>query len=593
MEAINTEYMRDGLPLLLGHDHKKIVGRLRDFEVGADKVMRCKATFGRSALAQEARMNVEDGLLPTTSIGYRVDAWTEEHDASTDEYTYRATRWTPMEGSLVAVPADPTVGVGRSAVAPAPASPAPQGVLPEVRMTTAAEPAPIVTGGQTEDQRKIAELTQSHAKLDPAFNARGIEALATGKTFEQFSAETREYWAKRASEQPASAAPIELSDRERKQYSVARAIEHQAMVAEGRKVGGSFEFEVHQELEKKVPSNAKRHGGILVPMATSQDTIDTVRAQVMQRAGLDATNATKGPELKFTVPGEFLPILRNLLALQTMGADYMPGLSSPVAFPNQNGAGTAYWLGENGGTDVTDSNLLLQQIALTPKTIQSSTSYSRQLLAQASFDVDMIVKMDLAKIVALAWDLAGIAGTGASNQPTGILSTAGIGSVALGTNGAAVTFPNLVDLETQVTQVNADQWTLGYLTNPKQRGVMKKTTVLSNTIATPIWTAPGKSDITDQNAGINSRVIGEVNGYMALASMQTPSTLTKGTSSGICSAIIFGAFSQLVMGDWGMFELITDPYRLKKQGMIEVTAFSMVGVAIKYPGAFAAIQDAL
>jgi hypothetical protein len=41
-----------------------------------------------------------------------------------------------------------------------------------------------------------------------------------------------------------------------------------------------------------------------------------------------------------------------------------------------------------------------------------------------------------------------------------------------------------------------------------------------------------------------------------------------------------------------VIELIVDPYRLKKQGMIEVTSFQMVDVLARQPAQFAAIQDA-
>jgi hypothetical protein len=58
-------------------------------------------------------------------------------------------------------------------------------------------------------------------------------------------------------------------------------------------------------------------------------------------------------------------------------------------------------------------------------------------------------------------------------------------------------------------------------------------------------------------------------------------------------AILFGAFSQFVIGDWGMMEVIVDPYRLKKQGMIEVTSFAMYGMCLKYARALTAIVDAL
>jgi len=296
------------------------------------------------------------------------------------------------------------------------------------------------------------------------------------------------------------------------------------------------------------------------------------------RAGLDSATSTKGSELKFTVPGDFLALIRNRMKVMEAGATLMAGLQGPVAFPNQNAAGTATWVAENPGADVADSNMTLQQIALNPKSIQSSTSYSRQLLAQSVVDIDGLVRNDLATIIAIALDQAAINGPG-TNAPTGITITAGIGSVAGGTNGLTPTYANLVDLETQVTAASADLWPAAYLVHPTTRGSFKKAVPLSSTVNVPVWTGSGPN--------------GELNGYPAFSSSQVPNNLTKGTASGICLAIIFGAFSQVVIGDWGMMELIVDPYRLKKQGMIELTAFAMYGIAVKYPKAFAAMLDAL
>jgi HK97 family phage major capsid protein len=208
---------------------------------------------------------------------------------------------------------------------------------------------------------------------------------------------------------------------------------------------------------------------------------------------------------------------------------------------------------------------------------EASTSFSRQLLVSAlsgSVDAEQMVREDLAKIHALGVDLAAINGSGAANQPRGALNTAGIGSVAGGANGAAPTYGNIVDLETAVANANADVETMGYLSTPVMRGKLKQTLNFAAAAAgQPVW---GK---------------GEMNGYRAEASTQVPSALVKGTSID-CHAIIFGDWSQLVIGEWGAFELITDPYRLKKQGMIEVTSFQMVDVILRYAEAIAAMKDA-
>jgi len=65
-----------------------------------------------------------------------------------------------------------------------------------------------------------------------------------------------------------------------------------------------------------------------------------------------------------------------------------------------------------------------------------------------------------------------------------------------------------------------------------------------------------------------------------------PKTGTRGTTTNN-HALILGVWATLVIGLWGSgFELIVDPFRLKKQGMIELTTFMLGDVALKYPAAF-------
>jgi hypothetical protein len=129
---------------------------------------------------------------------------------------------------------------------------------------------------------------------------------------------------------------------------------------------------------------------------------------------------------------------------------------------------------------------------------------------------------------------------------------------------------------------------------PGLRGTLKKAVSLANTVGLPAWQNDGAiAENWAQKFGQGALPPGVVNGYTAYATAQVPSTLTKGSSSGICHAVIFGAWPQLIIGDWGAYEVVVDPYRLKKQGMIEVTSFQMVGIMVRYAAAFAAIKDAL
>jgi hypothetical protein len=74
-----------------------------------------------------------------------------------------------------------------------------------------------------------------------------------------------------------------------------------------------------------------------------------------------------------------------------------------------------------------------------------------------------------------------------------------------------------------------------------------------------------------------------MNGYRAEASNNVSKVLGAGTNE---HGIVFGVWDQLLIGEWGALELITDPYRLKKQGMIEVTSYQLIDIAARYGAAF-------
>lgn len=582
----------------MDHDTREQIGVVEDLGVHSDKVLRGLVRFSASAKAQEIRQDFLDGIRQNISVGYRVN----EMVINEKDERYTAINWTPMEVSSVAIPADISVGAGRADAS------ADRPVV--IHLARGAEERTMADESVTkEPQHKAGPDALTLAEVRETVQKDLRDVIATCRTH-KVSDERREHFLANGyspahvrdeimAEYAKGAAPvvqkpaIELSAKEEKQYSMRSLVD-----AIDRGVT-SFETEISDELGKRFPTGVKRNGGVLVPTIRNKAALDAFnrdQGNLLTRAGLDSGTATKGAEAKFTVPGDFLPILRNRMVVADAGCTFMAGLTGPVAFVNQNGAGTAAWVAENPGADVADSNILLQQITLAPKTLTSSTSYSRQLLSQSSYDIDGIVRTDLAQIMAVELDRAAINGSGASNQPFGVLNTTGVDktTVAGGTNGAQPTFGNLVDLESIITAGNADiLGTLAYITTPQIRGRLKQTAPLSNTVGAGIWLNPSMSGLGAQMQGGGSRQAGEVNGYLALTSQNVPSTLTKGASGAVCHAIIIGAFSQVVIGDWGMYELVVDPYRLKKQGMIELTVFAMFGIAVKYPAAFAAMVDAL
>jgi HK97 family phage major capsid protein len=184
-KSIRTERLKLGAPLLVGHDTSDQVGVVDDFEITTDKKLRLKARFGRSVRAEEIFRDVIDGIRKNTSVGYII------HDlvlVKSEEgiNTYRVTDWEPYEGSLVPVPADPTVGVGRSALPPQ-APPAVQTQLEEdhkmklkhVVMDQAGEPAASGGGAPAIDTQRVA------AEAIAREQQRVADILAAGRELEQ------------------------------------------------------------------------------------------------------------------------------------------------------------------------------------------------------------------------------------------------------------------------------------------------------------------------------------------------------------------------------------------------------------------------
>ncbi|WP_228368238.1 phage major capsid protein, partial [Klebsiella pneumoniae] len=138
--------------------------------------------------------------------------------------------------------------------------------------------------------------------------------------------------------------------------------------------------------------------------------------------------------------------------------------------PRQKGATQAYWVGEGGSP--TSGEPALDQVHFTPKTLGAFTDITRRLMLQSTPDAELIVRNDILKVMALALDLAGIYGTGSTNQPKGLKLQTGINAVDFAAAGKP-TFAELVDMETQIALDDADVDSMAYAFNAGIRGYTK------------------------------------------------------------------------------------------------------------------------
>jgi HK97 family phage major capsid protein/HK97 family phage prohead protease len=563
--SMRSGRLRAGANLLCDHDTRDVVGVVESVEIGADKVVRAVVRFGKSARAEEVWQDVRDGIRRNVSVGYLI------HEAKLVEQrdgldTYRVTDWEPYEVSLVSVPADASVGVGRSADA---VTKTEAGAPPQEDAQREAEtPAAVSTTTETKET-PMTEVVQVAEKRDhageiskiagsiPGGADLALSAIQRGLTVEQFQREALE----KLSSKPLPTADIGMSDKEARQFSYMRAINALANPTDaGAQRAAGLEREASDAVSKVMGKSAR---GFYVPH------------DVMKRDLTAGTNNAGG----FTVAtdllaGSFIDALRNAMVISGMGTRMLTGLQGLVAIPKLASGATHYWVAENAAP--TESQQTMAQVTMSPKTVGAFTDISRRLLLQSSIDVEMMVRDDLAKVLGLAIQGAAISGTGASNQPSGLLTLV-TPSVIGGTNGLAPTWPHIIELETDVAVANADIGTMGYLTNAKARGKLKGTEKFSSTNGSPVWEA-GDTPLNGYRAGVTNAV---------------PSNLTKGTSTGVASAIIFGNFADLMIGMWGALDLMADPYTGSTAGTVRVVALQDVDVAVRNVESFATMVDAL
>jgi HK97 family phage major capsid protein/HK97 family phage prohead protease len=604
--AMRTGQRQESMPALFNHCRDDLLGIVESVEIGPDARGYATVRFGKDERGDWAMQQVNDGILVNVSFYYRVFKFIED----VEEEIYTATDWEPYEVSFVTIPADATVGVGRAASTEsenpvivetrARADPPPnqqktvvKPPAPENRQ--AANQTPSTEGVVFLGERKmgvetnaggeqktadqiLAEERKRVAEIDAMCRTHNVAAemrdglIKNGASIEQAKGAVLDLQLTRSAKPVASLtesghAP-DLSEAEKSRYSMIRAI-NAVINRDWRNAG--FEQEVSAEIGKRM---GKETAGFYMP----------TNLPFGKRAAYAAGATATGGAMVATnlLADAFIEVLRNRARVLQLGATVLSGLVGNVAIPRQTGASSTYWVTEAGA--LTESEASFDQVSLSFKSIGTYGAVSRQMLLQSTPDIEMIVRNDLIKQLALGIDLAALSGSGAGGQPTGIANTSGIGSVIGGTNGAQLTIDNLIDLETAVAAANADVDGMAYLGNAKTVGWLKKQ---KSTTGSYLW--------TDSPNGQRSSTPGQINGYDFARSNQARSTLTKGTSTSVCSEVFFGNWAELIIGEWGVLEILPNPYdaTLFKQGGVLLRAMQSLDIGVRHAASFSTISDAL
>ena len=588
LKSGNAPFLTDHIPLI-----KNQIGVVQEASIDPNRVGRAKVRVGRDAFSDEVFQKIQDEISTNISFAYAIHKMVLE-ESGDDREVYRATDWEPLEISLVTIPADKTVGVGRS-------DDDEQEYETEIIETKSIEQEEITImetpekvelteTEKTEQRKKLLEGEDKRVKDIIALAARhkmsdvGAIHIQKGTSIEVFRGVVLEKIGDETLlDTPAS--NLGMDDKETKRFSLLRLMRHLAQpnVKEFRDEAG-FELECSDEVQKRL--NGKSPGGAYIPLdvqmsrgpATSQEVLArAIALGLIQARDLSVGTTTAGGFLKGTdnLGASFIEVLRNAMKVRGMGARVLSGLVGDITIPRQASGASGGWISTEGG-NAAESDAVFAQVSLTPKTVGAFTDVTRQLLLQSDPSIDAIVRDDLAFAVALAVDLGAINGSGASGQPTGILNVSGIGDVDHGTNGGAPTWALVVEHITDVEVANALRGALGFLTTAQNWGKMSTTEKASGT-AKFLVEEPGTM----------------LAGYPLERSQQVPSNLVKGSSDAVCSANIFGNWNDLLIGEWGIVDLLVDPYTASIAGTVRFVVHQSIDVAVRHAGSFTASQDIL
>ena len=577
--ACDLTRMNRGAAVLFNHNANDPVGVVQSASIAGDKG-RATVRFGKDARGEWAMGQVQDGILRNVSVTYAVSKY--EKSRSNPDHMI-ATKWEPYELSLVTIPADTSVGVGRSI---------------QTRRTTTMDHDTDDTTTQdrgTRSQRASAAAEAERTRMlelgamgrKYGLPERQILAMQQdGTSIDDARARVMEHQrTQQRDARPVSSsydegsAYLGLTDRETQEFSILRAVN--ASISRDWKDAG-FEAECSRSVAQKL---GKQTQGFFVPSDVLSRSSWTPHAQQQRAAyavGTPGAGTTGGTLVATELfAGSFIEVLRNQSAVMAAGATTLSGLVGAVDIPRQISQTGTFWVAE--GVNVGESEAQFDKVSLNMKTIGAYSQISRNMLMQSTPDIEALVRADLIAVIALGVDLAALSGTGPP-MPVGIANAATIGAYIGGVNGAAVTLDTVIAMEKVLAQANAPLNGRAYIMNPATIASLK--TLKASTGAYLWTTAP---------TGQRSSTPGTINGYPLFQTNQARSTLTKGTSVGVCSEIFFGAWSELLIGEWGVLEIVPNPYdaAVYKSGGVLLRAMQSLDIGIRHPASFVLMSDAL
>lgn len=345
------------------------------------------------------------------------------------------------------------------------------------------------------------------------------------------------------------------------QFSLGRALR---MASEGRGLDG-IEAEMAQEGEAEA-----RAAGFSI--SSGSIMIGSIALTSERRDQTATGTANLGGNLVQTTVGSLLDSLMEKLVFSRLGADVNTGLVGNFAINRIVRGSPPVDKGENGAAN--EIGMTFEPAALNPRRTPSYVDISKQLFMQSGErNIERRITNHVLGETRIAMEKSYI---------LDILATSGIGDIALGTNGAALTYENVVNLVGALTAANVDPDAIKYLLNTAVETALMRTALTLDSSGEPVGDGKILPSGADRLAGRAFELSNVV-----------PSNLVKGSSGAVCSAAIVGDFSGYTTAQWGGIEFLVDGLTQATTGMNRIHCAVYHDGTCNDAGKFAAAQDVL
>lgn len=368
-ENISLERLQNKAALLFNHDFDNHIGVIESASIDSDHIGRALVRFSSVGIGAEKYEMVREGTLSKVSVGYSILDYRIEGD------NLLVTKWEPYEISMVSVPADDQVGIGRS--------------LEEEKDESAHDQTSTeITGDGTEPTTEEIQVTERE-EAERAQEPEEVHETDSINNTEQkdFNSEPeQEVQAEDESDEKTRIAEIKAISRTfninaeitNSAISTGLSIDafkrqvmnKQTIIKEDKKMEFSLNSLIRSIMDGDKTGIEYGNKGVIVRDA---DFVNAVRAGVTTTSAKDVIHTD-------VLYGSFIDVLRAESVLKNFPVQMYTGLTSEIALPKLSGDFTAGFgfISENGVSPEVDANF--ESVVMKPKTFTGSVPLSRSVV---------------------------------------------------------------------------------------------------------------------------------------------------------------------------------------------------------------------